>query len=92
MEWSDIGAWEALKEALSENPTSNVTSGKVETIDSNDMLVYNYNNNQLLVTIDLEGMLVINTADVTLVCKKESVPKIKAYVESLAGTDKEHLT
>ncbi|MEK9175929.1 MAG: sugar phosphate nucleotidyltransferase [Patescibacteria group bacterium] len=89
--WSDIGAWEALKEALSENADENVTKGKVMVEDSRDSLVFNYTN-QLTVGIDLEEMLVINTEDVVLVCPKSSVPKIKKLVESLAGTPHEHLT
>ncbi len=88
---SDIGAWEALKEALSENAEENVTKGKVMVEDSRDSLVFNYTN-QLTVGIDLSEMLVINTEDVVLVCPKSSVPKIKKLVESLAGTPHEHLT
>ncbi len=89
--WSDIGAWEALKEALSENIDENVTKGKVMVEDSRDSLVFNYTN-QLTVGIDLSEMLVINTPDVVLICPKTSVPKIKKLVESLAGTPHEHLT
>ncbi len=89
--WSDVGAWEALKEALSESTDENVTKGKVMVEDSKDSLVFNYND-QLIVGIDLAGMLVINTKDVILVCPKSSVPKIKKLVESLAGTPHEHLT
>ncbi len=89
--WSDIGAWEALKEALSESADENVTKGKVMIEDSKDSLVFNYTD-QLTVGIDLSEMLVINTSDVVLVCPKTSVPKIKKLVESLAGTPLEHLT
>lgn len=89
--WSDIGAWEALKEALSDKVDENVTKGKVLVEDSRDSLVFNYGE-QLTVGIDLEEMLVINTEDVILVCPKSSVPKIKKLVESLAGTPHEHLT
>jgi mannose-1-phosphate guanylyltransferase len=89
--WSDIGAWEALKEALSETMDENVTKGNVMIEDSRDSLVFNYTK-QLVVGIDLEEMLVINTEDVVLVCPKSSVPKIKKLVESLAGTPLEHLT
>lgn len=89
--WSDIGAWEALKEALSETTDENVTKGKVMVEDSRDSLVFNYTK-QLTVGIDLEEMLVINTEDVVLVCPKSSVPKIKKLVESLKGTPHEHLT
>lgn len=89
--WSDIGAWEALKEALSDTADENVTKGKVMVEDSRDSLVFNYGD-QLTVGIDLNEMLVINTEDVVLVCPKSSVPKIKKLVESLAGTPHEHLT
>jgi len=89
--WSDIGAWEALKEALSETSDENVTKGEVMLKDSRDCLVFNFNN-QLVVGIDLEELLVINTDDVLLVCPKNSVPKIKKLVESLAGTPHEGLT
>ena len=89
--WSDVGAWESLKEALSETVEENVTKGNVMVQDSRDSLVFNYGK-QLTVGIDLSEMLVINTEDVVLVCPKSSVPKIKKLVESLAGTPHEHLT
>ena len=89
--WSDIGAWEALKEALELSSDENVTRGKVLINDSSDNLVFNYTD-QLTVGIDLKDMVVINTDDVLLICQKSSVPKIKKLVESLAGTQNEHLT
>ncbi len=89
--WSDVGAWEALKEALEVSKNENVTRGKVLVEDSLDNLVFNYTD-QLVVGIDLEKMLVINTDDVLLICSKDSVPKIKKLVESLSGTEHENLT
>jgi mannose-1-phosphate guanylyltransferase len=89
--WSDVGAWEALKEALETAKDENVTKGKVIVNDSSDNLVFNYTD-QLVVGIDLEKMLVINTDDVLLVCSKNSVPKIKKLVEKLENTPHEHLT
>lgn len=90
IEWSDIGAWEALKEALENSEDKNVTQGKVMLSDSSDSLVYNYTN-QTVATIDMKGMLVVVTDDVVLVCPKGSVPKIKKFVENLSGTENEHL-
>lgn len=89
--WSDIGAWESLKEALGDSADENVTKGKVLISESRDSLVFNYTG-QMVVGIDLEELLVINTDDVVLVCPKDSVPKIKKLVESLAGTEHESLT
>jgi mannose-1-phosphate guanylyltransferase len=91
IEWSDIGAWEALKEALEDSDDKNVTQGKVLLTDTEDSLVYNYTASTV-VTIDVSDMLIVNTDDVLLVCKKSSVPKIKKLVESLQGTEHEHLT
>ena len=91
IEWSDIGAWEALKEALQEAEDKNVTQGKVMLTQTRDSLVYNYTD-QLIATIDLDDMLIVNTSDVVLVCKKSSVSKIKSLVESLSGTENDHLT
>lgn len=88
--WSDIGAWEALKEALASSEEENVTKGNVELVDSRDSLVFN-SNGKLVVGIDLDNMLVVDTEDVLLVCPKTSVPKIKKYVESLAGGTNEKL-
>jgi len=89
--WSDIGAWEALKEALEEAADKNVTEGKVLLTDTEDSLVYNYTD-QLVTTIDVKDALIVATNDVILVCNKSSVPKIKKLVESLKGTQNEHLT
>lgn len=89
--WSDVGAWEALKEALQTSIHENVTRGKVMVEDSKDNLVFNYTD-QLVVGIDLNKTIVINTDDVLLVCSKDSIPKIKKIVESFSGTEYEDLT
>lgn len=90
LEWSDIGAWEALKEALEKHEEDNVIKGNALVEDSRDSLVFNFTK-QLVVGIDMDDMVIVNTDDVTLVCPKSSVPKIKKLVESLRGTSHEHL-
>ncbi len=89
--WSDVGAWEALKEALCNSTDENATKGNIILEQTRDSLIFNYTD-QLVVGIDLNEMLVINTADVVLICPKTSVPKIKKLVENLSGTPHEHLT
>jgi mannose-1-phosphate guanylyltransferase len=89
--WSDIGAWEAMKEALSDTVDANVTKGKIILEDSHDTIAHN-DTEQLVVGIDLNGLVVVNTEDVLLICPKESVPKIKKFVANLKGTEHEHLT
>lgn len=90
--WSDVGAWEALKEALEQRKEDNIIKGKVLLDNSTDNLMYNYENQKLIVAIDLHDMLVVNTDDVLLVANKKSVAKIKKLVEGFKGTEHEKLT
>lgn len=89
--WSDIGAWEALKEALQHTPDKNVTHGKMLLEGTSDSLIYNYTD-QMIVTLDVEGLLIVNTPDVVLVAHKDSVPKLKKLVQGMSGTENDHLT
>lgn len=85
--WTDIGAWEALKEALELRKESNVTLGKVILEESRDNLVYNYEDSKTIVGLDLEDFVVVNTKDILLVTKKTSVSKIKKFVGKLEESE-----
>lgn len=90
--WSDLGAWEALKEALQQSERDNVTKGDVVLDGVNNSLVFDYQGKKLVVGIDLDDMLVVNTEDVLLISKKSSASKIKKIVEGFKGTKYEDLT
>ncbi len=90
--WSDVGAWEALKEALESQKGDNVIRGNVHLEHVTDSLLYNYEESKLVVGIDLEEHIVVNTKDVLLIAKKTSVDKIKKLVENFKGTEYEKLT
>lgn len=91
MGWSDIGAWEALKEALQSKQNENITHGKTFEHKTKDSLVYNYTN-KLVTTVDLNGMLVVVTDDVIMVCPQDSVPEIKKVVRGFEATANEKYT
>jgi mannose-1-phosphate guanylyltransferase len=85
--WSDIGNWQALKEALQKTKKDNVTKGEVFPYESQDCLIYNYTN-QLVTAIDLENIVVVNTDDILLVCTKESMKNIKKVVNHFKASKK----
>ena len=90
--WSDIGAWEAVKEAMEQYPYENITRGKTYLEHVRDSLIYNYEDKKLIVGIDLDEHIIVNTKDVLLIAKKNSVGKIKTLVEHFEGTELEDLT
>lgn len=89
--WSDVGSWEALKEALQLKTEENVTNGKVYLDNVQDSLIYNYDEKKMIVGVDLEELIVINTQDAILITKKNSMGKVKKIVESFPGTEHENL-
>lgn len=90
--WSDIGAWEAVKEAMEQYPYENIIRGRVYLEHVRDTLIYNYEDKKLIVGIDLDEHIIVNTKDVLLIAKKASVGKIKTMVENFEGTENEDLT
>jgi len=87
--WSDVGSWEALKEALESHSYENVIRGKVYLEHVRDSLIYNYQDDKLIVGVDLDENIIVNTNDVILIAKKNSMPKVKNLVENFTGTKHE---
>lgn len=90
--WSDVGSWEALKEALQLKTEENVTNGRVYLNNVQDSLIYNYDENKMILGVDLEELIIINTQDAILITKKNSMGKVKKIVESFSGTEHEGFT
>lgn len=86
--WSDIGAWEALKEVLQKKSGENVVRGSVVLRNTHDSLVYSYTG-QLVTAIDLEGIVIVVTEDAILICPQESIPEVKKQLKEFEGTDLE---
>jgi len=89
--WSDIGTWEALKEALQTHPADTVTKGKIELLNTENSLVYSYTD-QLVAAVDIDDMVVIVTQDAILVTRQSSIPQIKDLLKRFEGTDLEQYT
>lgn len=89
--WADIGTWEALKEYLQKTPKTNLLKGNVHLQNCQDLMIYNYTD-QLVAAIDVQGMVIVCTDDVILVCPESSMKQIKKLVESFQGTEKEKYT
>ncbi len=88
MGWADPGTLYALKEALVSKQEENYTRGFSYNLETKDSLIINEDENKLVTTIGLEGMIVINTPDALVVVHKDNVPKVKDLVSKLKGEKK----
>lgn len=89
MGWSDPGTLYALKEAINPSEAANVTKGLAIAENCRDSLVYNYEAGKLLVTVGVEGLVVVNTEDAVLVVHKDQIPLVKKIVDGFEGTELE---
>ncbi|MBL7164161.1 MAG: mannose-1-phosphate guanylyltransferase [Anaerolineales bacterium] len=88
--WNDVGSWEALFEVLPADEQGNIILGdEFIPIETRDTLVYKKSSPRLIVTIGVEDLVVVDTGDVLLVCKKDQAQKVRQVVKQLkdAGGD-----
>ncbi len=86
--WSDIGAWNVLRDELQEG--ENVVRGSVMTIDTRGSLVYGLTD-RTIVTIGLDGFIVVDTEDALLICPADRSQDVKRVIERLKGEAPEML-
>jgi len=90
MDWSDIGSWGTLTDAFPPDARGNLMMGPVVAEQTRNTTVCVVNPaRKLVATIGLDGIAVVDTGDVLLVCPRELSAKVKELVERLAG-DPQH--
>ena len=79
--WADIGSWADLHDVLERDPDGNVFEGEYVDIDSHNCFIYSPD--QLVATIGLDNLVIINTGDAVLICPKDRSQDVKKVVEQL---------
>jgi mannose-1-phosphate guanylyltransferase / mannose-6-phosphate isomerase len=78
MAWSDLGSWDSIYARHAKDANHNVTHGEVVTLDTKNSLVWTEAG--LVATLGLDNVVVIQTADATLICDRSRTEDIKALV------------
>ncbi len=82
-DWLDVGSWTSLEQILSSDSAGQIAAvAPTVSIDSqNNILVGDPNH--LIATIGVENLVVVHTADATLICPKDQVQKIKNLLDRI---------
>jgi len=81
IKWNDIGSWDAMSEISKKDKSLNSLIGR--TIIENAKNCYLRSESKLIVGIDIEDLIVIETHDAILISKKNSSQKVKNIVEEM---------
>ena len=79
--WSDVGSWEEVYQLSEKNENGNAIIGNIfteMTIDS-----YVYSPDKFAAIIGVENLIVINTKDALLICRRDQSQEVKKVVDHL---------
>lgn len=81
--WSDVGDWRAIAELQGADEHGNTIQGPVHMVDTKDSIVI-ADDGQLIATLGLEDVVVVQSGGCTLVAQKEHLDQLRRVVEKLA--------
>ena len=83
--WNDLGAWTSLAEVLGEDADGNCTAGAAKLLaeDSKDCTVYSEEDEHVAL-LGVEGLVVVRSKGVTLVCPAERAQEVRKLVDRLS--------
>lgn len=81
IQWSDVGSWGALSKLGNKDSDANIIKGDVCQVNSKSC--YLHSHDRLIAAVDVDGLVVVETADAVLVANANSTQNVKAVVEKL---------
>jgi mannose-1-phosphate guanylyltransferase len=79
--WADIGSWGSLLSVLPADEDGNIWVGPHIAMDTHDTLAFG--DKRLIVTIGVQGLVIVDTQDSLLVCPKEREQEVRNLVDLL---------
>lgn len=73
--WADIGSFLDLYHVVEQNDDGNYLDGSVKVVDSQNNYLHNKDNKPLVV-IGMDNIVVVNTPDGVLVCRRDQAQKV----------------
>lgn len=79
--WNDVGAWDEVYNIKDKDNNGNVKQGRIVTIDTKNCLIIN--DLKMVATLGVEDLLIINTENGLLICKRGEAQNVKEVVDYL---------
>jgi mannose-1-phosphate guanylyltransferase len=83
--WLDIGSWPALAATVAPDDAGNAVQAAAVLVDSAGNIVVSDDPAHLVAAVGLRDMIVVHTADATMVCPKDAAEQVKALVAAVAA-------
>lgn len=89
-DWNDLGSWQSIYDVSKKDEHNNVMIGHV--LDENSKNSFIYASSKLVTTIGLDDIVLVETEDAILACKKDKTQDVKKIFDTLKKqNDNTHL-
>ena len=89
VEWNDVGSWASLADVWLPDEQGNSATGEVVFLESRDCVVCSPH--RLTTLIGMEELVVVDTPDAIMICRKDRVQDVKTLREELKKRGYDHL-
>lgn len=80
-DWNDLGSWQSIYDVSKKDKNNNVMIGHVLDEGSKNSLVYA--SSKLVATVGIDDLILVETDDAILACKKDRTQDVKKIFETL---------
>lgn len=87
--WSDVGSWDEVYRLSDRDGEGNTLKGDVVSVNSHNNLVWTEEKTYGLV--DVDDLIVVETKEAVLICRRGKSQNVKAIVEALKKNDRQDL-
>ncbi len=87
--WSDVGAWNALWEALDKSAGDNVHTGPIHAVDTERTIIHS--DGHFVAAVGVKDVVIVATEHAVLVMDQSRAQEVKDVVAHLKDTDQLHL-
>ncbi len=85
--WDDVGSWASLFDVMPADENGNIIlDARHLSLATKDSLVCAEDPEKLIVTIGLQGVIVVQTHDAILICRRDDAQRVKEIVNLLKET------
>ena len=87
--WNDVGSWDMMDILHEPDPNGNVFLGDVVALDTKDTVIYS--STRTVTAVDVENIVIVETPDAIMVCRKDKAQEVKKIVDHLNAAGRKEL-
>lgn len=76
-DWRDVGSWTSFADLVGRDAAGNALAARTVVLDADSCVVASDDPEHLVALLGVEGLVVVHTAEATLVCRADDVQRVK---------------